>query len=269
MEVSMMQNVIIAIFFSIVGMCIASFLHTLVFRIEKGSDIRALLFESSNCDRCNKKIPWYALIPFFGYLIIGGKCVNCKAKIPIIYPLSELFLGVSFGAFVYYGVPIGNFFILALLFFISFFDINTKSIPKKIVHFFIICGFLYAIVQIFAYDVFVKSGFTIAKLLSIAASVASIAFMMIINFFKKSFGLGDILIIIGLGFFLNSFSIIILLLITLFVSFIYIIIMVIIKRITLKSYIPLIPFITVAFVLMNLLILDIDFPLSFLANISF
>ena len=246
-----MNNTILAIFLGLIGMCIASFLHTLVFRIERGSELRALLFESSNCDRCKKNIPWYALIPFFGYLIIGGKCVNCKAKIPIIYPLSELFLGVSFGAFVYFNVQAEFYVILAFLFFMSFFDINSQSIPRKVVHLFLIISLLSTIVIFFAYQYhyYLIYDFFIAKIISLSVTMLVVVIIMILNFFKKSFGFGDILILIGLGIFFDRSKILFVFFVTLIVSLLYIIIMLIFKKITLKSYIPLVPFITIAYVI--------------------
>ncbi|HQG57787.1 MAG TPA: prepilin peptidase [Candidatus Dojkabacteria bacterium] len=244
-----MNNTILAIFLGLIGMCIASFLHTLVFRIEKGSELRALLFESSNCDRCKKNIPWYALIPFFGYLFIGGKCIHCKAKIPFIYPISELFLGASFGAFAYCDVQAEFYVILAFLFFMSFFDINSRSIPRKVVHLFLILSLLVTIEIFVANQFYYGTDFFTAKFFSLSATMIVVVIMMLLNIFKKSFGFGDVLILLGLGIFLNKFMILLVLFVTLLVSLIYIIIMLLFKKITLKSYIPLIPFISIGYVI--------------------
>lgn len=48
----------------------------------------------SQCDNCKKRLPWYALIPIIGYLLIRGKC-SCGYKIPVKYPIWELLFTAS------------------------------------------------------------------------------------------------------------------------------------------------------------------------------
>lgn len=50
----------------------------------------------SVCMHCKKRIKWYDNIPIFSWLILGGKCRNCKKEIGIADFLSEISLGVAF-----------------------------------------------------------------------------------------------------------------------------------------------------------------------------
>lgn len=44
----------------------------------------------SHCDSCGEVLRWYELIPIFSYLLAGGKCRRCKAKIPRTAYFAEL-----------------------------------------------------------------------------------------------------------------------------------------------------------------------------------
>ena len=44
----------------------------------------------SHCDYCEKPLEWYELIPIISYLLTGGRCKKCKAKIPSEFLASEI-----------------------------------------------------------------------------------------------------------------------------------------------------------------------------------
>lgn len=48
----------------------------------------------SSCPKCGHMIKWYENIPMLSYIFLKGKCSSCKTKIPISYPLVELFTGL-------------------------------------------------------------------------------------------------------------------------------------------------------------------------------
>ncbi len=45
---------------------------------------------SAPCHQCNSSNPFWGNIPIVGYLLMGGRCQQCKAKISFSYPLTEL-----------------------------------------------------------------------------------------------------------------------------------------------------------------------------------
>lgn len=50
----------------------------------------------SFCPECSESIKFYDNIPLLSYLILRGKCRNCKARIPVIYPTVEIVTSVLF-----------------------------------------------------------------------------------------------------------------------------------------------------------------------------
>jgi leader peptidase (prepilin peptidase)/N-methyltransferase len=49
-----------------------------------------LLVPRSRCPKCNAEIKAHQNIPVISYLLLGGKCANCGAKISPRYPIVEL-----------------------------------------------------------------------------------------------------------------------------------------------------------------------------------
>lgn len=72
---------------------------------EPSNEVYNLSLPRSTCPKCNTPIKWYDNIPVISWLFLGGKCRKCKNKISIVYPLVELFAGLSFGLFSYLLFP--------------------------------------------------------------------------------------------------------------------------------------------------------------------
>ncbi len=53
-----------------------------------------LIMPRSRCPSCGKKITAWRNIPVLGYLMLGGRCANCKQAISSRYPLVELVTAV-------------------------------------------------------------------------------------------------------------------------------------------------------------------------------
>ena len=87
-----MEKLNLVIFF-ILGSVMGSFYHVLATRL---SNNRSIITPASHCENCNHMLKWYELIPIISYIIQGGKCRNCKTKLPISYFLMELCTGMLF-----------------------------------------------------------------------------------------------------------------------------------------------------------------------------
>ena len=80
------------------GLIFGSFLNVCISRLPKGESI---VHPRSRCPHCGVTIRWYDNIPVLSWLILRGRCRNCKARISIQYPLVELFTGIWFAKYVW------------------------------------------------------------------------------------------------------------------------------------------------------------------------
>ena len=82
----------ITLFFAgLFGLIIGSFLNVCIYRIPNG---KSIVWPASFCPKCGKSIKWYDNIPVLSYILLWGKCRNCKEPISCQYPLVELLTGV-------------------------------------------------------------------------------------------------------------------------------------------------------------------------------
>ena len=77
----------------IFGITIGSFLNVWIYRIPLGESI---VTAPSHCMTCGRKLKWYDMVPVFSWLVLGGKCRNCKSKISVQYPIIEGVNGILY-----------------------------------------------------------------------------------------------------------------------------------------------------------------------------
>ena len=75
------------------GLAIGSFLNVCIVRIPER---KSIVLPASACPKCAAAIRPYDNIPIASYLLLGGKCRNCKERISPMYPLVELLTGALF-----------------------------------------------------------------------------------------------------------------------------------------------------------------------------
>ncbi len=135
----MIATILAFIFGSMVG----SFLNVCIHRMPRAESV---VWPSSHCPKCDRRIPAYDNIPFLSYLILGGKCRYCKQKISLRYPVVELLTAIMFALlFNYYKLTYEFFFYMVLLcglIVATFVDIRHRIIPDEISVGGIIIGFI-------------------------------------------------------------------------------------------------------------------------------
>lgn len=89
----MVPSILIAVFIFFFGLIIGSFLNVCIVRIPGG---KSIVLPSSACPQCGAAIRPYDNIPVLSYLLLAGKCRNCKTKISATYPAVELLTGLLF-----------------------------------------------------------------------------------------------------------------------------------------------------------------------------
>lgn len=125
-------EIITAIFVTIFGLIIGSFLNVCIYRIPREESIS---FPPSHCTNCNKKIKWYDLIPVISFMFLKGKCRNCGSKISIRYPLIETLNGILYLIlYLQFGITLkalSFMFLVSLLIVVSLIDIDTTDVYFK------------------------------------------------------------------------------------------------------------------------------------------
>jgi leader peptidase (prepilin peptidase)/N-methyltransferase len=119
-----------AIFF--LGLAFGSFLNVCIYRLPLGFSV---VKPGSACPGCACPIAFYDNIPVFSWLILRGRCRQCKTKISPRYLFVELLTGVFFLAcYWYFGLTLATlkyctfaFLLLGLI----FTDAETKLLPDK------------------------------------------------------------------------------------------------------------------------------------------
>ena len=77
----------------IFGITIGSFLNVCIYRIPLGESI---VTAPSHCMTCGRKLKWYDMVPVFSWLVLGGKCGNCKSKISVKYTIIDVVNGIQY-----------------------------------------------------------------------------------------------------------------------------------------------------------------------------
>jgi leader peptidase (prepilin peptidase)/N-methyltransferase len=75
------------------GLIFGSFLNVCISRLPKHESV---VTPGSRCPQCKASIRWYDNIPLLSWLLLRGRCRNCKQAIPWRYPLVELAIGFWF-----------------------------------------------------------------------------------------------------------------------------------------------------------------------------
>lgn len=142
-------DIIILVFWGLAGLTIGSFLNVCIYRLPKKESI---VTGPSHCVSCGERIKKHDLIPVLSYLLLGGKCRSCKAKISPRYMFVELITGALFIliALKYqYSVLTALYSVFAAaLIVLTFIDFETKTIPNGIVIFIFAVGIILTILSV-------------------------------------------------------------------------------------------------------------------------
>lgn len=78
---------LIAVAIFMFGLAIGSFANVCIYRLPKKESV---VFPVSHCTACSTPVRPFDNIPVISYLILGGKCKDCKESISVIYPIIEV-----------------------------------------------------------------------------------------------------------------------------------------------------------------------------------
>ena len=117
------------------GAAIGSFLNVCIYRIPEG---RSVVTPASSCPSCGTPIKFYDNIPILSYIILRGRCRNCKAEFSPRYPMVELVNALLYVAVLNSFSSASPWTLLVYCLFVStlivifFIDIDHQIIPNSI-----------------------------------------------------------------------------------------------------------------------------------------
>ena len=140
---------------SFIGLMIGSFLNVVIYRLPKrlaqewlqqrpelhgapvdGAPLYSILTPRSACPECGHKITWLENIPLVSYVVLRGRCSQCRASISARYPVVEGLTGFISGFTAWHfgcssDALAGLIFVWAMLA-LAFIDIETQLLPDEI-----------------------------------------------------------------------------------------------------------------------------------------
>ncbi len=120
----------------LLGLVIGSFLNVCIRRIPREESI---VLPASRCPDCKAPIKPYDNIPVVSWLVLRGRCRNCKARISPLYPAVELLTGLLFlGCYFAFGLAVEALkwaIFAALLVVLTITDVRQRILPDKVNYF--------------------------------------------------------------------------------------------------------------------------------------
>ncbi len=188
------------VIFFVYGIVMGSFFNVIIYRLP--NDIKILDKSRSKCTSCNSILKWWQLIPILSYVFLRGRCKCCNKKISLIYPIIELSTGMIFLIpYLKYGYTAEAIYVIVfftMLLLVGVIDLQTKYIIDAMLIIYLVLGIILQIVL----------GMNI-KLSLINGVISFLGYYVVYATSKKfygyeAFGMGDVLYIGVVGFFLNN-----------------------------------------------------------------
>lgn len=84
---------VIVVWLSVLGAVLGSFINVVILRLPRGG---SLVEPPSHCPKCGHRIRWYDNVPMLSWLLLRGRCRDCRTRISARYPLVEAACFLSF-----------------------------------------------------------------------------------------------------------------------------------------------------------------------------
>jgi leader peptidase (prepilin peptidase)/N-methyltransferase len=128
----MTDTALYAMLAGLFGLLIGSFLNVCIYRWPRDLSV---VKPRSACPSCEHSIAWYDNVPILSFLLLRGRCRNCRAQIPWTYPAVELLTGLSFAYFV--GIEglnlaaVKDCLFASIMIGLIFSDLDTRLLPDE------------------------------------------------------------------------------------------------------------------------------------------
>ena len=181
----------------LLGLVIGSFLNVVIFRVPRRESV---VWPGSRCPSCGAEIRAGDNVPVLSYVLLGGRCRNCKARIPLRYPVIEALTGGLFAAAAYeFGLGVGllgALVLVAVLIALAAIDLEHRLLPNVIVAPAALVGCAFSILAN-------PGGWWIYPVSAVAVGGALFALAIL---YPGGMGMGDVKMGAMLGMFLGPYA---------------------------------------------------------------
>lgn len=122
-----------AAFAGVLGATVGSFLNVVAYRLPRRE---SLVHPGSRCPGCGVAIKVYDNVPVLGWLLLRGRCRNCKTAISPRYPIIEALTAALAASVVLTGhsahAIVLGLVLIAVLVPVALIDLEHRIIPNKI-----------------------------------------------------------------------------------------------------------------------------------------
>lgn len=147
---------------ALIGLCVGSFLNVVALRTLQERPMMETVFGRSECPKCKHALGIGDLIPLLSFILLNGKCSNCKQPISWHYPVVELVTAIAFVAVLHHfqlapdhlrdnvnilqavSLDVGIIFFFCVLIAVCVTDFKEKLIPHEITYPSIIIGVIFS-----------------------------------------------------------------------------------------------------------------------------
>jgi len=195
----------------------------------------------SFCDYCGIQLKWYENIPVISWVIQSGKARCCQKKLPMLYPIVEILMGILFVVFYRSQISDIRFQVLELIFgliiivflvFSAVFDLKYMILPD------------FSTIVLVSSALFLWCARYFGNLNYVWSAILSFGFMGFLYLItkKKGMGFGDVKLAFFMGLFLGYPKIIVAFYFAFVIGALISLVLLLLKKAKKKTPIPFGPF---------------------------
>jgi leader peptidase (prepilin peptidase) / N-methyltransferase len=132
----------------LLGLIAGSFLNVVIHRVPLRQSV---IWPASHCPACGEPIEHRDNVPLLSYVLLRGRCRNCKARIYARYPMVEALTGILFAGAAYtfgFGLELLSALVLILaLVALAGTDLEHRLLPNAIVGPAALVGFTLSVLE--------------------------------------------------------------------------------------------------------------------------